>query len=243
MSLFGSTIPWRGRELITRLLATGTPLTLTRIMMGQGICPDDMHPADLADLVEPVAAGTSTTPLYNRDTINMTLQYRSDLNGGLDHGFWIREFGVFAKDLDGSEVMIFYGSLAQYGQWVSAAGSGGIDVREYDVAIHIGEGATVIIDYTPAAFLTSENVVEICTKIILPQFMVEVGKAIDAHNTDPDAHPSIRGDQAAIDARLSLLELMYNTDVSGNPFTVTFDSMTGLEVRGVWNTVQKRVEF
>ena len=28
----------------------------------------------------------------------MTVEYRSDMNGGLDHGFWIREFGVFAKD-------------------------------------------------------------------------------------------------------------------------------------------------
>ena len=41
----------------------------------------------------------------------------------------------------------------------------------------------------------------------------------------------------------SLLELMYNTDVSGNPFTVTFESLTGLVVSGVWNTTQKRIEF
>ena len=46
-----------------------------------------------------------------------------------------------------------------------------------------------------------------------------------------------------MDSRLSLLELMYNTDVSGNPFTVTFDSLTGLVVTGVWNTAQKRIEF
>ena len=48
---------------------------------------------------------------------------------------------------------------------------------------------------------------------------------------------------APVDSRLSLLELMYNTDVSGNPFTVTFDSLTGLVVTGVWNTNQKRLEF
>ena len=46
-----------------------------------------------------------------------------------------------------------------------------------------------------------------------------------------------------MDSRLSLLELMYNTDVNGNPFTVTFESLTGLVATGVWNATQKRLEF
>ena len=136
MSIYGSTIPRRGRELIAKLLAIGEPLTITRVMMGSGICPDGVFPGDLEDLIEPVAAGTSTAPVYKTDTVKMTLQYRSDLNGGLDHGFWIREFGVFARDPeDESEVMIYYGALAEYGQWVSAYTTGGIDIREYDIAI------------------------------------------------------------------------------------------------------------
>ena len=44
-------------------------------------------------------------------------------------------------------------------------------------------------------------------------------------------------------ARLALLELMYNTDVSGNPFTVTFESLTGLVCTGVWNAELARLEF
>ncbi len=48
---------------------------------------------------------------------------------------------------------------------------------------------------------------------------------------------------ADVDARLTLLELMYRTDVSGNPFTVNFDDLTRLRVTGVWNTEKKRVEF
>lgn len=57
--------------------------------------------------------------------------------------------------------------------------------------------------------------------------------AISAHNGDP----------AALDARLSLLELMFNTDVTGNPFTVTFESLTGMVASGVWNQAQRRLEF
>lgn len=244
MSLYGSTIPRKGRELFAKILATGNPLTITRVMMGQGTCPDNIFPGDLEDLIEPVAAGTSTAPIYKTDTVKMTLQYRSDLNGGLDHGFWIREFGVFAKDPeDDSDVMIFYGTLAEYGQWVSAYTTGGIDIREYDIAITVGEGATVLLDYSPEAFVTSEDVVEICTTVLLPQFLVEAQLLIDAHNGDQDAHPFILGLVSGMDSRLSLLELMYNTDVSGNPFTVTFESLDGVTVSGVWNTTQKRIEF
>ena len=69
------------------------------------------------------------------------------------------------------------------------------------------------------------------------------GKLIAEHNADPDAHPAILNQISTVDSRLSLLELMYNTDVSGNPFTVTFETLTGLVVSGVWNTTQKRIEF
>ena len=116
MSQYGCTIPRRGRELIAKILAAKMPLKISRIMMGQGVCPDEVFPGDLEDLVEPVAAGTSNEPTYDGDTVHMTVEYRSDLNGGLDHGFWIREFGVFAQDEDGSEVMLYYGTKEKLGR-------------------------------------------------------------------------------------------------------------------------------
>lgn len=158
MSQYGCTIPRRGRELIAKILAAKIPLKISRIMMGQGVCPDEVFPGDLEDLVEPVAAGTSNEPTYDGDTVHMTVEYRSDLNGGLDHGFWIREFGVFAQDEDGSEVMLYYGVLGDYPQWVSAYSTTGLDVRRYPISITIGEGAEVIIDYSPEAFMTAEDV-------------------------------------------------------------------------------------
>lgn len=240
---YGCTITRRGRSLITKIMAEKMPLTLTRTMVGSGTCPEGMFPGDLEDLVEPVAAATSNEPVYDEDTVHMTVEYRSDLNGGLDHGFWIREFGVYARDLDGEEVLLYYGTLGGYPQWVSAYSKNGVDTRRFPISITVGEGATVIIDYSPEAFMTAEDVKEYCTVVMLPQFLVEAQKLIDAHNADTEAHPFLQNLNAALDSRLSLLELMYNTDVSGNPFTVTFDSLTGLEVTGVWNTNQKRIEF
>ena len=243
MSQYGCTIPRRGRELIAKILAAKIPLKISRIMMGQGVCPDEVFPGDLEDLVEPVAAGTSNEPTYDGDTVHMTVEYRSDLHGGLDHGFWIREFGVFAQDEDGSEVMLYYGVLGDYPQWVSAYSTTGLDVRRYPISITIGEGAEVIIDYSPEAFMTAEDVGAYCTSVMLPAFLVQAQAQIDAHNTDPQAHPAIKADFNAMDARMSLMELRYNTEVSGNPFTATFEDLSKLRIEGVWNAAQKRVEF
>ena len=218
---YGATVTKRGRALIAKILAEKMPLTITRTMVGSGSVPGGMFAGDLEDLVEPVAAATSNEPVYDGDTVHMTIEYRSDLNGGLDHGFWIREYAVYAKDLDGGEVMLYYGTLGDYPQWVSAYSKTGIDTRRFPISITVGEGATVIIDYSPE----------------------EAQKLIDEHNGDMEAHPFLQNLNAAIDSRLSLLELMYNTDVSGNPFSVTFDSLTGLVVTGVWNTSQQRLEF
>lgn len=97
MSQYGCTIPRRGRALIAKILAEKMPLKISRIMMGQGVCPEDVFPGDLEDLVEPVAAGTSTEPTYDGDTVHMMVEYRSDLNGGLDRGFWIRSSACSQK--------------------------------------------------------------------------------------------------------------------------------------------------
>ena len=63
------------------------------------------------------------------------------------------------------------------------------------------------------------------------------------HDASPDAHPPVRDRLTALDARLSLLELMYGTDVRGNPFTVGFGDLAELVVAGVWNEAQQRIEF
>lgn len=48
---------------------------------------------------------------------------------------------------------------------------------------------------------------------------------------------------AGLESRLATLELKYATDVTGNPFSVEFESLAGLEVAGVWNQPYARVEF
>lgn len=239
---YGFVVTKNGRELIAKLVA-GQQLPLSKIMVGTGGVPDGGNPREMTDLSEPVAAATSTTPVYDGDTVKMVVEYRSDLNGGLDHGFWLREFGVYAFDPDKGEVLIYYGCLGNYPQYVSAYSASGVDVRRFPVCIIIGEGLGVSVDYKCEAWMTAEDVAEYCTVTMLPLFLDEAKKLIAVHDADPEAHYSIQNSVTDIDARLALLELMYNTDVTGNPFAVTFATLDGVILEGVWNQAAKRVDF
>ena len=248
MSYYGIVLTRRGRELISKVLATSKPLEITGVMVGSGECPEDTFPGELTGLVEPVAEGTSTVPSYNGDTIRMTVEYRSDLNGGLERGFWLREFCVMAKDPDPDEgedekVMLVYGCLCDYPQYVSAYSEGRIDTRRFPICIVIGEGANVVIDFSPEAFMTAEDVQEYCVTVILPNLLEEMRRMVSEHNLSDEAHPTLRNAFSNMDSRLTLLEMMYNKDVTGNPFSVTFEDLEDVTVEGVWNQTMARIEF
>lgn len=239
---YGFVVTDDGRELIAKL-AAGEHLNLSRVMVGSGAVEETEEMTKLKTLVAPVALATSTTPVYEGTTVRMMLEYRSDMNGGLDHGFWLNEFGVYAFDPDKGEVLIYYGCMGDYPQYVSAASDTGVDVRRFPICIVIGEDLGVTVDYKCEAWMTASDVSEYCTTTILPLLLEDVKALIAEHDDDPEAHHDIQNTVQDIDARLALLELMYNTDVTGNPFTVTFETLDGVVLDGTWNTVAKRVEF
>jgi hypothetical protein len=66
---------------------------------------------------------------------------------------------------------------------------------------------------------------------------------VSAHNSSSNAHADMRGEIAAVKASMSSLELRYGSTVTENPFTVSFASLDGLIVTGIWNKNQARIEF
>lgn len=240
--MYGFLIPKVGIGLLTTLLA-GETLTITRCMVGSGKVPEGVEPSALTDLVQPVAQATSTVPLVTKNQIDMTVEYRNDLNGGLETGFYLSEFGVFARNQAGAEVMIYYACFDDHPQWVQAHTGGAVEVRRFPIAVGVSNTVEVHLDYHADAFMTAENVHEYCITVVLPLFLEDVRKLITAHNNDPKAHPHILAGLEDFDARLSLIELQYGTDVNGNPFIVTFETLDGVNVQGVWNEPGRRIEF
>lgn len=155
--LYGFTPTTAGRGLIASLLA-GQTLTITRAMVGSGK-PDSLDAmAALTDLVAPVARATSTTPVRTGDAVSLTVEYRSDMNGGLQEGFSINEYGLFARTADSAETLIFYGCLGDHPQWVYPYSPGvAPDVRDFPATIRISSEAQVRIDYHADAFITAEE--------------------------------------------------------------------------------------
>ena len=244
MAFRGVTIPKVGRELIAKRLATQTPLKLVQVMVGSGVCPDDIPPEDLTGLLHPVAAATSTVPTYKESTVYMTIEYRSDLNGGLDKDFTISEFCIYAEDDDGGHVMILYGCLGSFEALPVKAFDGKVaDVRRFPVAFSVGAGGKVTVDYYMGAYLTAEELEEYSETVLLPQFIEHIDEKVAEHNGDPNAHPHILGLIDAMASRIKLLELIINTSITGNPFSVTFDTLEDKTVEGVWNKNQARIEF
>lgn len=239
----GFAITNKGRSLIAKLLA-GDVLQISRVMFGSGRVADDVDVRTLTDLITPVAQGTSDAPSAKGGVVRMKTEYRSDLNGGLETGFFLNEFGVFAFDPDEGEVMIYYATLGDYPQWVSAYEDGkAVDVRRFPISIAIGEDKGVTVGYDTELWMTAEDVYSYFELTLMPLLDAEIDKKIAAHNVNEASHPYILGLINELMSRVSLLELMFSTNVSDNQFRVTFETLDAVDAAGNWNKDAARMEF
>ncbi len=97
---YGLKITDAGRSLIAAVAAGihSSSLKFAKVWIGKGIWPDGTTLDQLGgvtELLEPVAEAVSTVPAYDGDTVSFKIQYRNDMNGGLEQGFWISEFPIF----------------------------------------------------------------------------------------------------------------------------------------------------
>ncbi len=163
---YGFVITVAGRKLLAKRIA-GEELEITRVMVGSGDVPEDTSPVYFTDLIQPMAQATSTLPVAKDNTVSFIVEYRSDLNGGLKQGFWIKEFGVFARDEE-NEILLYYATLGDFPQYVTAFQNGAVDIRRYPVTIAIADGVDVTLAYPALAFVTEEKLRELLEKEAIP---------------------------------------------------------------------------
>ena len=70
-----------------------------------------------------------------------------------------------------------------------------------------------------------------------------VEERIQEHDLSPESHKDLRIAAAKMQADIDILQLKIATNVTANPFSVTFESLDGLTVAGVWNADLARIEF
>lgn len=185
---YGFVITEAGNSLLASMVA-GQTLTITKAVVGEGTADNAEAARKLTNLIDPGPEGTSTVPTVEENSVNMIVEYRSDLNGGLQQGFWIGEFGIFGKVGTGAETLIGYGSLGDAKQYVSAYVAGTApDVRRYPVSITVTTGIQVDVDYPAEAWMTAEDVADLFNQTLKPELEESLDGLIEDHNEDPDAH-------------------------------------------------------
>mgnify|MGYP000951930841 CR=1 FL=1 len=174
---YGFTITEAGLDLLAHSLS-GSSVAVTRVVFGSGKVPAEVNPAGLEDLINPVAQGTSSTPIPLENTYSFVAEYRNDLNGGLQEGFWINEFGIFASNPeynDGVEVLLYYATLGDNPQYVSPITAGGIDVRRFPVSIAVTNDVNITLTYPAAAFVTEPQMVTFIGQHLMPEILTMKG--------------------------------------------------------------------
>lgn len=249
---YGFCVTDAGRYLIARLL-TGETMHITKVMVGKGRIPDGVRMASVTDLYETVAQATSNVPACKDGLAYMTIEYNNTLNGGLEHGFWLDEFGIFALDPAVGEVMICYGTLGDYPQYVSGlTESSGIDVRRFPVAIAIGEDRGMVVDYHTDLWLTAEDLDEYFNLVLKPLIIAEIEDRLDAHDKDPAAHDGTPADlRCDIRPRVCMAELLEELAVVtgadigyAHEGIEAFKTLDAVSVtNGNWNDRLYRIEF
>jgi len=202
---YGGTVTAGGRNLITSLIA-GQTIEFTRVVVGSGKMPEGVEPIDMTDLVNPIAEASSSAPTVDNQVVSMLIEYRNDMNGGLKQGFWLREFGIYAKTEDTEEVLLYYATLGDSPQPVNAFQENRIDVRRYPVAIELFVDADLKLGYIPGAFVTSAEVQAMVDAMVekaiadmgttvMPNFVIPMEGWEDGHsNSDSDEPSGLRLD-------------------------------------------------
>ncbi len=70
-----------------------------------------------------------------------------------------------------------------------------------------------------------------------------VSSRVSGHNSDETAHGDIRARIVELQSAISAVELKYAVKITDNPYTVTFTTLDGVVVTGVWNDELARIEF
>ena len=187
MSYYGGTITVKGRDLITSLIA-GETIEFTRIVVGSGEMPEGVEPIDMEDLVNLVAEASSTVPTVENGVLSLVVEYRNDMNGGLKTGFWLREFGIYAKTANSEEVLLYYATLGDSPQPVNAYQDNRIDIRRYPVTIALEVDADIQVTYNPGAFITAEEAEQLVQAMVnesITEIIGSVGTTIIKDITIP----------------------------------------------------------
>lgn len=155
--------------------SAGETLTLTGVKAGSGTVSSETAAKALTGLVSVECDGTSSAPAVSGGQVSMIVEIRNDVEGGLDTGFLLSEFGVFAKVGDDQPALLYYAALGGDKAQQVLAYSEGLDVHRFPVAIAVTGEIAVTLGYPAGAFVTQEELEASLAQLDMSGFVQKAG--------------------------------------------------------------------
>lgn len=155
-------------------------------------------------------------------------------------GFTIREMGVF--DEEGTMIAVCNTPDTQKVKVTDGV------VHELALAMEIAlsntDSVELVVD--PGVVMATKKdlqVLEVSIREKLEDLTAGLGQLGQSAGQDRERLDSLQEAVGDVEVRLSLLELMYATEINKNPFSVTFGDLEGIVAEGIWNVTEKRLDF
>lgn len=166
----GAVLTKKGLALQARVEAGETKLNLTKLKLGDGT-PTDLE--NMTDLARPVQVLGITSVQAKADGTVVVNGLVS--NTDLAEGYYLKEFGLFAKDDDDVECL-YCVTTDSNPDYMPADGSVTAISTELGLTIAISNTDKIVVKPSAAGLVTSEDLAD----------------AIEGHNEDDEAHQDIR---------------------------------------------------
>lgn len=158
-------------------------------------------------------------------------------NEQITEGYYMCAIGLFAETVDGGEIL-FAVTVEQSGNCYMPPFNGiTVSGAVVKLIVAVGNAENISIETNSAAVATVLDI-------------KRLEDDLAAHNADPNAHGSLLGDISVLEGEVSRLsgeveemKLRIDTNITANPFSVTFKTLDGVTVSGVHNTTRGTVDF
>lgn len=215
-----------GQEMVSGVM-TGSALRFTKIAVSAAKYEISALEAltELSDVRQTALISHTEKSDENVVTVEAALT-----NEQITEGYYMRAIGLFAENARGEEILYA----------VTVEQSGNCYMPPFNGITVSGAVVKLLVAVENADNITLETNSAAVASVLDVKRMED---ALAAHCSDEDAHGSILSGIASLRSEIETLKLKVDTNITANAFSVTFDTLDGLSVDGVFNEKRRTVDF
>ena len=196
-----------GLDLYSKIQTGSTPLTITRVAVGDGTYSEqEILSGEMTALKSPVKIDTSIE--YIRATGNGEAILSIGLSAS-ERAFYLREIGVYASDPDVGEILYSYCSFGNTADYIESYNGLYSVFQRADIYIKIGNATDIRVDITDRAYATPEELrraASVVTSMIYNNTATD-GYILKITVPDMPADPYEKGNSDSLDGKMIAISI------------------------------------